>query len=323
VGNSNHLFQPGDSSNNTVAGQGGPSAFYARIGQVSPNSGGNSTSIVLDRYNGSGVAVNGEFVAIAASSTMTLTNLANLITAAGADSGAGPAVNTLYYLYVSNSSASFAPSGIRLSATAPQLVNGLYYLAASGNGLNWRFVGWIRTTSNAGTPEFTDTPGGGAAAGTAGVNAGKRLIANYYNRLRKAIGFICPNYNNDNLATTYSVLAGTSWTAYGNQSSFISNGEDCIELFAQAMSTSTGVPSAGVAVDGTDPNVGTGFQVASAGASTAALSNPVLVAAGYHTLDFVANEVGGAQPGVFFADQIRGGAARDPAMSGYSAVVMV
>lgn len=61
----------------------------------------------------------------------------NAIAADGTDSGSTPSASTLYYIYISNSLASYAAQSIRLSTTAP--TNG--YLGASGNAKNWRFLG--------------------------------------------------------------------------------------------------------------------------------------------------------------------------------------
>lgn len=60
----------------------------------------------------------------------------NLLAADGTDSTTQPLASTTYYAYVSNEDASWSPSSLRLSATAP--TNG--YLGASGNAANWRYV---------------------------------------------------------------------------------------------------------------------------------------------------------------------------------------
>jgi hypothetical protein len=82
------------------------------------------------------VVVNGEQVDLSAPLTNDLT-ADNTITAAGADSGSTPSASTLYYHYLSNSSASPFPEELRLCATAP--TNG--YLGAAGNAANWRHIG--------------------------------------------------------------------------------------------------------------------------------------------------------------------------------------
>jgi len=71
-------------------------------------------------------------------STPIVCNLSgNLIDSNGADAGSAPGASTLYYAYLSNSIASYAPYSLRLSATVPTDE----YLGTSGNAKNWRFVG--------------------------------------------------------------------------------------------------------------------------------------------------------------------------------------
>jgi len=85
------------------------------------------------------VYVNDERVDISTPKTNNMSD--NLLTATGTDSGGSAAGSTLYNSYLSNSLASYAPSSLRLSATAPTN----RYLAASGNGANWLFVGALET----------------------------------------------------------------------------------------------------------------------------------------------------------------------------------
>jgi len=83
-------------------------------------------------------------------STPKVNNLSdNLLTATGTDSGAAPSPGspTTYYSYLSNASASYAPSSLRLSATSPTS----RYLAGSGNGANWLSVGAVELTSGPGS----------------------------------------------------------------------------------------------------------------------------------------------------------------------------
>jgi hypothetical protein len=86
--------------------------------------------------------INGEIANLTTKRSLLTT--ANRITAAGADAGAAMAANTSYYVYASNSQATFAPSSVRGSATAP--TDG--YLGA-GNAINWRHVGWVHTDAAA------------------------------------------------------------------------------------------------------------------------------------------------------------------------------
>ncbi len=93
------------------------------------------------------VEINGAYLSLASPIVCLTTD--NLLTAAGADSGGAMAANTTYYMYQSNGSASPFASDLRGSATAP--TSG--YLAASGNGANWRHVGWVHTDAST---QFTD-----------------------------------------------------------------------------------------------------------------------------------------------------------------------
>lgn len=291
--------------------------FFARLQRDS------ATQLSLQNYKGTVVEVNAERVAIG-SAGFTLLNTANLISATGTDSGGAPAVTTLYYCYVSNSLSSFAPLGIRLSATAPSLFNGVKYLAAAGNGANWRFVGWVRTISNGGTVNFADTAGGGAVVG-------QRLVVNYYNRIRKNIGFICPGYvdNNAYTAQTNVVAGAANWAPVNaganEQSLLISNGEDTVEILFQATTLETPggtIAFIGVAIDGVNPAVAATFTGVVGVFGDLAGGTKILLAEGYHTLDMVFALAGAGTYEIYW-DAIRLGAAADPMLSGYSVSVMV
>lgn len=192
-----------------------------------------TTQLSIKRYKGQTIEVNGERVAVG-SSGFTLLNTANLISATGMDSGGAPAVTTLYYCYVSNSQASFAALGILLSATAPVLVNGVYYLGNSGNALNWRFVGWVYTISNGGTVNFEDS-------------ITNRLCVNYYNRRPSSI-YLTPAYANASGFTNYN-FAPSNYAKInggtGDTGSYIANGEDNVDLQAVGtIASQVGVDSA-------------------------------------------------------------------------------
>lgn len=185
-----------------------------------------ATQISLQPYKGRFVGVNGELVDIV--SGFTRTSLDNLINGAGADTGASPAVGTLFYCYVSNSKATFSPLSIRLSLTVPSLVSGVYYLSGAGNAANWRFVGWVLTISNAGAANFVDKKGTGAA------DTPQRFVVNYYNRILAGM-LCCPNYVNDNAVNFYTAgpAVGAGWgpiAAADFNAEFISNGEDVVHF---------------------------------------------------------------------------------------------
>ena len=99
-----------------------------------------------------------------------------------------PLADTLYYAYVSYS------GELALSTHAPiytlQCLN--LYLSDVGLGLQWRFVGFVRTGAG---PTFEDSPT-------------RRCVVNWYNRIKLPI-FYCPFYDNDNAVTTYDVLSAT------------------------------------------------------------------------------------------------------------------
>ena len=74
-------------------------------------------------------------------------NVRNLIASDGSDSGTQPIGDRSYYIYISNSQVSWAPSKLALSYTAP--TNG--YLGNTGLAANWRFVGFLVTDQSAAT----------------------------------------------------------------------------------------------------------------------------------------------------------------------------
>jgi hypothetical protein len=286
-------------------------AFQARL---DTDLNGVSSTLTLLPYKGNSILVNRRTVTVPGAG-LTRGVADNLITAAGADSGGAGAANTLYYVYVSNDLATFSPSAIRLSATGPTLVNGVKYLGNAGNALNWRFVGWVRLN---GTPKFESS-------------TTNRLIVNYYNRLVTKIGFICPGYVDDGAQTVQTIVSGgaQNWTAVnsgtGSQSSFISNGEDdvlvCLSSWTN-FATASQAALLGVALDGSNPTVIAGCPTGILGAVVAASAEDALdPAEGYHTLDMV-YAVTGASTFTIVWDTIRLGAAADPKLSGYMALIM-
>jgi hypothetical protein len=179
-----------------------------------------SSEIGFQTYASSVIEINGENVNIGALNICDVGN--DLIDNDGADSGLSPANLARTYAYVSNSSATTNPNSLRLSSSAPVDYGGFRYLNSTGNGANWRFVGWVGTL---GTPsvQFRDDPEA-------------RLIANAYNRLRKSL-FLCPGYNDNNADTTYTTTNAT-WNGIGVTASltdtvaFVSDGENAVEFQA-------------------------------------------------------------------------------------------
>ena len=192
-----------------IGNQSPATLFQARLDTVD----GVSGTLTLRQYAGNKVVVAGLTVSVS-SSGLSVDVTDNLIDAAGADAGAPPSPSTLYYVYISNRRSPFSPESIRLSATPPVLVNGVKYLGASGNALNWRFVGWVQPNA---TPEFESTT----------VN---RLIVNYYNKRALSI-LVNPGYVNDDAYTSYLISSATFQKIHADaEGSFISNGEDAVAL---------------------------------------------------------------------------------------------
>ena len=88
------------------------------------------------------VLVNNERVNITTAKTNDVSGggVDNTIDGAGADTASVPLLSTEYHIYLSNSVATPFPSSVALSSVAP--TNG--YLASSGNGANWRHMGYLR-----------------------------------------------------------------------------------------------------------------------------------------------------------------------------------
>lgn len=148
------------------------------------------TSFEVVGYKGQYIRVNGELVdCINFSRVCGIAS--NLIDAAGADAGSAPVDDTTYWAYISNSQASFSPSGVRLSETPPSLLRGERYLGTSGNAQHWRFIGWVR-------------PHGGNF-----VRDQKRcFLVNYFNPLDFSLIHI-PGYSPGGEAT-YAAPAGST-----------------------------------------------------------------------------------------------------------------
>lgn len=243
-----------------IGNQSPASLFQARL--LTANNIG--PTLKLGQYNGNKVVVSGQTVNIP--QTGLARDVAdNLISAAGADSGAPGAANTLYYVYISNQKASFSPSSIRLSATPPSFVNGVKYLGNTGNALNWRFVGWVRLNA---TPNFESSDK-------------NRLIINYYNRLN------LPLRADASADFTTSTAPFTQVDPAGSLTvNFISNGEDSVSLGNNhlASSANTTIWAIGLGVDSVTVSSATGWGAR----STANIfqSNPpsleVSLAEGFH-----------------------------------------
>jgi hypothetical protein len=288
-----------------IGNQSPATLFQARLNTAN----GVSNTLTLGQYIGNKVVVSGLTVPIP-SAGLTRNIADNLINASGADAGAPPAASTLYYVYISNSRATFSPSSIRLSAQAPTLVNGVKYLGNSGNALNWRFVGWVRPNA---TPQFESS-------------LKNRLIVNYYNRIVLDL-FSCPNYVNDNAATTY-VFSGTSYAPINggvdDTLSFISNGEDSVDVDYSCTNVTSilGVGGrSGIGVDSTTTAKVAQLHRSSADTETM-LSMQEILPEGLRSLVMLFVCPTGGTSATIFADDMRNGSTADPAVTYISAAIL-
>lgn len=258
-----------------------------------------TTQVSVQRFGGDLVDVNGANVSLGSSGIALLTT-DNLITSTGADAGAAMAASTLYYVYVSNSSASPFPSDLRASTTAPSLLNGVKYLGTSGNAANWRFVGWVRTN---GSTQFVDSDT-------------QRFVINYYNR-RPLKLFACPGYVNNDVSSSWTTTSGTWVRANGSSGDtieWIGNGEDAAQISAFACCTNNGqnYNFIGIALDATTSVKSSSLTKVSIATEVypLAASYNELPTEGYHISYLMARVSNGT--GTFYADSNRGGATADP-----------
>ncbi|TXH54516.1 MAG: hypothetical protein E6Q97_10825 [Desulfurellales bacterium] len=177
-----------------------------------------ATQLRLNAWAGQYLDVGGEIQTVDGSTAgCQLAPTDNLISSSGTDAGAAMAANTTYYVYRSNSTASFAASDLRASATAPTNFRGDKYLATSGNGAKWRYVGMLRTN---GSTQFSNS----------------LLVVSWLNRrLRRAIG--------KDTTDSWAYTTG-SWRGANNGNSnwkieFLSNGVDVVRATAKGAISST------------------------------------------------------------------------------------
>lgn len=262
-----------------------------------------TTQISYQRDKGNYIWVNGQPIAIG-SAGLTCTTAQNILSSTGTDSGAAAAASTLYYIYVSNSSASFLPGALALSATAPSSLNGTPYLGTTGNAANWKHVGWAYTD---GSTHFLSG------------NANRHLI-NLYNAKELSL-FIDPGYVDDNSQTTYSSTSTTLTSVNGGTGStcsFISNGKDAVDVDSTWLgwnSTAANQILIGLGVDSTttatvsqdvdDPVV--------ASSESASLPYKAVLAVGRHYIEMLYATANNTRAVNMSADCKRaGGAAPDP-----------
>lgn len=275
-----------------IGNQSPATLFQARL----DTSDGVSNTLTLRQYIGDKVVVSGLTVSIP-SSGLTRLVTDNLIDASGADSGAAGLASTLYYVYISNQRASFSPSSIRLSATAPIFVNGVRYLG-TGSALNWRFVGWVRLNA---TPQFESS-------------LISRFIVNYYNRISLPL-FSCPRYVDDDAAQTYIVNSAIYAPINGgvDDSLFlISNGEDEVSYSISALCATPNVFRGGIGIDSiATSEVSAQIPTIPAGVQSMFVGKSDVLSEGFHQITYLALSVGGLDSTVF-ADLPRQGGVKDP-----------
>lgn len=275
-----------------------------------------STSVGLYPCTGSLIEVNGESVDVGTGYTCATSE--NLISSTGTETGGAASGLTLYYVYVSNSLASFAANDIKLSATAPSgtLRSGTlptmddYYLATSGNGANWRFVGLVYTGS------------GSPAAITDSTTS--RLVASYYNRANTNLTS-CPAYSNGNTATSWTTTS-TTWVranaGTGSRVEWLSFGDESVDITAHAMATNSGANSdyVGIGLDSTTDCLAMGQSYPNNTAYTSMMARwAAIPSVGYHYAEMMVRVSAGT--GTYYADNTRNGAVADPYMTYITAVV--
>lgn len=278
---------------------GAPSGFFARL---KTDLAGVSNTLTLLPYQGNTVLVNGQTVTIPGGGLARPVS-DNYIDAAGADSGGNPVANTLFYVYISNALASFSPSSIRLSLVAPTLVNGVKYLGAAADALNWRFVGWTYISP---TTQFESSET-------------SRFIINYYNRF--SLTLLCaPGWTNSNAQQT-SPMPGGAWGlingGVGDGFKWVGNGEDSVLLHLGA-ATDGGlavVTYAGISVNGGDPKNASIQAVLAVTIFSTQEMDPV---EGLNTADIWGYGPGG---GLFFHDFPRNGLAVGPKVTYMDTIV--
>lgn len=277
-----------------------------------------ATSLALLPRTSLLIEVNGEVLDGTAYAVATTDNL---ITSAGADSGAAMSTSTVYYIYVSNSLASTWPNDLRASTTTPvsnygggvgpSSLNTAYpdlYLNTTGNGLNWRFVGMARTN---GSTQFTDS-------------TTSRLVLSYYNRVDANL-VSCPAYSNGNTATSWTTTS-TSWVqanaGTGSRVEWLSFGDESVDITAYAMATNSGANSdyVGIGLDSTTDCLAMGQSYPNNTAYTTMTARWTAIPTfGYHYAEMMVRVSAGT--GTYYADNTRNGAVADPYMTYITAVV--
>lgn len=267
-----------------------------------------STGVQLLSFGGGLIEVNGEIVDVGAGKLCQTSD--NLIDGTGANAGAAMGASTIYYLYISNSLASYQPGQLKASTTVPTgLASGSalgsavhpddFYLGTSGNARHWRFVGMARTN---GSTQIVDS-------------TTQRFVASYYNRLGRDL-ITVPAYSDGNSQTSYT-LSNTTWARInggtGDTLEWLSFGDEAVEFDGQCYSNNTGaqVNSVGIAFDSTtSPRVEGILYPANVAACSTPVAHKYTPTLGYHYACLMSKTTGGTMTVV--VDSARSGASADP-----------
>jgi hypothetical protein len=277
------------------------SVFQARLVYSNPQ-------VKLMPYAGRNVEVGGETLLLS-SSGIALSTSDNRIDSSGGNAAASMSASTPYFLYVSNSQATYAASSLRASTTAPSLLDGVKYLGTSGNAARWRFVAWVRT--NAAT-QFEDT-------------VTNRLVINYYNRQSLQI-YLNPGYVDNNAQNTFNQTNST-WAALnggtGSTGTYIANGEDTVSVVAFNGRTAV-APNGhafGIGFDTTTKAV-TATILPGNSTSFATVTYAAIPAEGYRTVSLVGVNMNGGETSTYWADcQQFGAGSPDPKLCTLSCII--
>lgn len=196
-------------------------------------------SIEFNRYTGEYVEVNDRLVPIPTTG-IALSVASNLIDSDGSDAGAPGSPSTFYCVYLSNDVATDFPQELRLSSTSPTDSNtsGQRYLNTTGNGANWRLVGYVYLDSGG---NFVD-------------NEAQRYVVNEANRIPRRLR-LTPGYNNNNALTAVAFVSanfGRINAGTGDTVGWCDNGRD-IAVWLSAHFAITLTPAAatywGIGID--------------------------------------------------------------------------
>lgn len=267
-----------------------------------------STGVQLLSCGGGLIEVNGEIVDVGAGKLCQTSD--NLIDGTGANAGAAMGASTIYYLYISNSLASYQPGQLKASTTVPTgLASGSalgsavhpddFYLGTSGNARHWRFVGMLRTN---GSTQFVDS-------------TTQRFVRSYYNGLDLDL-LTVPAYSDGNSASSFTAIS-TNWTransGTGSTIEFLAFGFERVTLGVRALAGNSGASNAtriGIGLDSTTSARVEGAHNGGTTVITMAADHVYTPALGYHYAEFLVCVSAGT--GTYYVDDARNGSGADP-----------